>query len=268
MNATSSAVSRPPISPNLSHAFGGVWRLTVRRCLLPGHWLIVAGLVALLALVTTATVHQPRVSERFFTWTSGFYLSFLIPLFAFVSAGGTLRDELKPGSVDYIFTRPIPRSAFVVFKFIAHLACVQLDFLVALAALAAVGVYRGVPGILAAMPLLFLGQFLALLAFSAFGFLCGIFTSRYVIVGLIYGAVIEVGLGQIPTALNQLAMTHQVKLIVKPLLTMTTLVDGLPAGQSELMGAAVLAIFSTVALGVAALIFSSRELAGASSRDT
>src|SRR4051812_7727312 len=145
MNATLPAFSPPRVAPNLRHAFGGVWRLTIRRLLMPEHWLIVAGLAALLALITTATVHEPRVSDRFFTWTCGFYLTFLIPLFSFISAGGAIRDELKPGSVDYVFTRPIPRISFVVFKFVAHVACAQLDFLVALATLVAVGLFRGVP---------------------------------------------------------------------------------------------------------------------------
>src|SRR5436305_792065 len=55
-------------------------------------------------------------------------------------------------------------------------------------------------------------------AFGGFGFLGGFLTSRYIIIGLAYGVVIEVGVGQIPTQLSKLSMTHQVQGMLQSLL--------------------------------------------------
>ena len=83
---------------------------------------IVGGLVGLvlLTLLTFAIVRPGRVMP-FSNWTAGFYLTFLVPLLAFLSGGGAMRDEMKPSSVDYVLTRPVRRTAFVVFRFLSHL---------------------------------------------------------------------------------------------------------------------------------------------------
>ena len=165
-----------------------------------------------------------------------------------------MRDELKSGTVDYVLTRPVRRPAFLVFKFISHTLCAQIDFLIALAVVLALGTARGVPDLAAAAPQLLLGQMLLVAAASAFGFLSGIVTSRYVVIGLLYAGVIEAGVGQIPTQLSRLSMTRQVRDFLDP-----------SAGEAASAVAAlgtigVLLMFTGVALAVAAAIFNRREL--------
>ena len=48
------------------------------------------------------------------------------------------------------------RPAFVLFRFLAHVACTQFEFLLALAAVVGIGAYRQVPELWAAVPLLLL----------------------------------------------------------------------------------------------------------------
>ena len=132
---------------------------------------------------------------RTLNWVATFYVCFVVPILSFISAGGVARDDLKADAVDYIFTRPVRRPMFVLFRYVAHVACTQLDFLLALAVVVGVGVSLNVPGMMAAVPALLVAQACAIVAFSAFGFLCGMFTSRYVIVGLLYGSIVEVGIG-------------------------------------------------------------------------
>jgi len=75
-----------------------------------------------------------------------------VPVMAFISAAGAMRDEMKSGTVDYVLTRPLPKPALVVFKYLAHLACAQVDFLCAFAVVVAIGMYRHAPGLTAILP--------------------------------------------------------------------------------------------------------------------
>ena len=255
----------PRVMPNAAHAFGGIWRLTIRRFASPMRWLIVGGMLFLLGLLATA----PN-SARYLNWVATFYVCFVVPILSFISAGGVARDDLKADAVDYIFTRPVRRPMFVLFRYVAHVACTQLDFLLALAVVVGVGVSLNVPGMMAAVPALLVAQACAIVAFSAFGFLCGMFTSRYVIVGLLYGSIVEVGIGNVPTQLNRISMVRQVLSILQPVLGEQRVGLGGPLAAEPLSmttAIALLLTFSAAMLAVAALVFALKELAGASGRD-
>jgi ABC-type transport system involved in multi-copper enzyme maturation permease subunit len=159
--------------------------------------------------------------------------------------------------VDYVFTRPVRRPAYLAGKYLSHLVCTQLDFLLPFAVLLAVGLSRHIPGLGAAAPLLLLGQAVTIAAFSAFGFLCGILTSRYVVIGLVYAATVEAGLGNIPTALNRVSLTHHVRAMLAPL-------AGHAGADAEgpLAATLQLLLWSAAMLTLAAVVFSRRELAG------
>ena len=248
----------PRVAPHLAHAWGGIWRLTFRRQLLPAHWLTLGLGLAVLALLFIGGAHGGTPAKAL-DWTIGFYISFLVPALAFMAAGGVMREEMKSGTVDYVLTRPVPRPAFVVFKFVAHTLCLQLDFLLAFVLVAFFAASRQVPDLPGVLVKLFYGQLLLLTAFSALGFLCGAITSRYVVIGLAYAGIIEVGVGQIPTQLSRLSMTHQVRDLLTTQLGGSATVTSAP-GVFATTG--MLAGFALVALAVAAAIFSLRELSG------
>ncbi len=268
---TSSLLAAPRVTPNPWHALGGIWRLAARRFFARNYWLSVIGLLALLALLVYSMVysaHPMGHARQFFGFVTLFYLAIILPITTFVSAAGAIRDDLKPGSVDYVFTRPLRRPAFVVFKYLAQMACLQIDFLLSFVVLTVVGVYRDVPGLGETLPMLLAAQFLLVLVFSAFGLFCGILTSRYVIIGLIYGAVVEVGLGQIPTQLNKVALIKQVLGTVNPYLDQAvsglalTTMNPAPTPFATLV---LLLGFVAAMLVLAALVFSRQELAGSQS---
>ncbi len=246
------------VAPNLAHAWGGIWRLTFRRLLLPSHWLTLGIGIAVLTLMFIGGVHGGG-PERFLEWASSFYVAFLVPALAFMGAGGVMRDEMKSGNVDYVLTRPVPRPAFVGFKFLAHLICTQIDFLVAFGLVMAFGITRHVPDLPATALKLLGGQMLMITGFSAFGFLCGTITSRYVVIGLAYAGIIEVGIGQIPTQISRLSMTHQVRGVLSPLWDRNVELATVPGWP---MTIAMLILFSVVMLGAAAGVFTRRELSG------
>jgi len=251
----------PRVAPNLSHAFGGVVRLALYRFASPSQWLWTAGTLLLVAvLAETGTRSGDR--NDFLGWSTEFYIAFFLPALAFLSGGGAIRDEMKGNAVDYILTRPVPRWAYLIFRYVGQWVCVQLSYLPIFAVLAGVGLYRQIPDLGSALPVLFLAQSLAITGFLALGFLCGVLTSRYVVVGLIYGGIVELGFGRIPVQLSELSMTHQFR----------QLLHILPAHQPVVLVAAqtsAVIIGLTVGMVIlAAAVFGQRELAGARSGET
>ncbi len=255
---TASTFSPARVAPNLSHVWGGIWRLTVRRFLLPGHWLTLGLGLAVLTLLLIGGGHSGSPA-RFLDWTVGFYITFLVPALSFVAAGGAMRDEMKSGNVDYVLTRPVPRPAFVVFKFIAHTIGVQIDFLFAFGVVTFFAVSRHVPDLGWVTIKLLFGQMLLITAFSALGFLCGVISSRYVVIGLAYAGIIEAGVGQIPTQLSRLSMTHQVRDLLTFLLGGSAPVTSVP---SLISTTSLVALFGVIFVAAAAAIFSLCELSG------
>lgn len=272
MNATSREFPAPRVRANATHAFGGIWRLTVRRFYSPGRWAVLAAMLGVLVLfsIPSAPNHAAAV-HGFLPWAARFYVCFLVPILAFISAAGVMRDDLGAGSVDYLFTRPVRRPAFVAFRYLAHVACAQLDFLLALIVVTGIGLYHEVPGLWAALPWLLLGQVMVIIAFSAFGFLCGMLTSRYVIIGLLYGAIVEVGVGNVPTQLNYVSMIRQILGLLRPVIGTEKNATGAAALELALGTPATLAVllgFSAAMIGVTAAVFAFREMAGPANRDS
>jgi hypothetical protein len=141
-----------------------------------------------------------------------------------------------------------------------------LQCLLALAVLVAVGGIRQVPGLATATTSLLLAQVLAVMAFSAFGFACGAYTSRYLIIGIIYANLIEMGIGNIPTQLNRLSMTHHLRTVTSSLLHQQT--EGRTPSDSLLTSTGALILFSLIFLALSAALFSLREATGAKPKES
>ena len=255
----------PPATPDWRRAFGGVWRLTYRRFLAPANLGILAGLLGLLALLALSGVHTGN-AEHFAQWSVHFYLALVVPVIAFLTAAGSIQDDMKPATVDYVLTRPIRRHAFVLYRYLSHTLCLQVQCLLALAVLVAVGAFRQVPELVSIAPSLLLAQILAITAFSALGFALGAYTSRYLIWGIVYANVIELGIGHIPTQLNRLSMTLHVRTIASSILHLPS------KGSAQLAdlpsSIVALLVFSVVLTAIAATLFSLKESAGAKPRES
>ena len=244
-------VSAPPIR-RVHHALGGIWRLTWHRTFsrsaLGVTFVLLVGLGALTALAV-----PPGNSAHFREWSTGFYLTLLLPVGVFLAAAGAVRDELKPGSVDYVLTRAVPRPAFFAFKYLSLLGCLQLLALLTTSVVIGVGLWRGVPDLAVRSGQLVLAQTAAVTAFSALGILCGTLTARYLVLGLVYGAVVEVGIGRIPMQINRLSINHHVRDLLDDIHAPTAL--------------SLIALITLVLLAAAMLVFATREFAGDQVKD-
>jgi ABC-2 type transport system permease protein len=201
--------STPRVSPRLSTALGGVIHLTwaqqvVRRNVVWSVLLLAAiGGVGLM-------LSQYGDPQRFINWLNQIFLMLSVPLVSFDAGARAIREDLKPGAVDYIITRPVPRWGYAMFKYIAQwcvimpLALGGLGMMLLLAQalevqLLPMAVYVGV-------------TMAGVSAFLALGFLMGSLTSRYVLLGLFYAGLIEAAVGNIPTQLNNLSILRHLRI--------------------------------------------------------
>lgn len=260
-SAASPSFPPPRVTPNLAHAFGGVLRLALYRFAAPNAWLWTLGAMLVVG-VLAGTGTRAGDHKEFLSWSTEFYIAFLLPTLAFLSGGGAIRDEMKGNAVDYILTRPVPRWAYLLFRYVAQWVSTQISYLPVFAVLAGVGIYHHIPGLGSALPALLLGQALSLTVFLAFGFFAGVLTPRYVVLGLTYGATVEVGLGHIPVQLSQLSMTHQLRAFLERLPLHE------PLGLAAVQTSAVVIGTAVGLLIIAAALFAHRELAGARPSET
>lgn len=233
----------------MRHAAFGILLLTLRRHFRWGHAAAVAVMLAVFALILVSFLHAGNGAARYLGFNLSFYFTFLLPLLAFIGGGGAWRDEMKPEAADFFLLRGVPKPLYLALRYGAHVICAEIDFLPALALIVSLGAIRHVPGIGAALPVMLLAQCLGVAAYSAFGFLCAALTTRWVIVGLAYGSLVEVGLGSLPLAVNKLAMSHQVRVL-------------LSAGGRLWLPTAYLLLAAAVFTTLAALRFSRHELLG------
>jgi hypothetical protein len=158
------------------------------------------------------------------------------------------------------------RHTFVLSRYFSQLICLQVQYLLALGVLVAVAALRQVPDLSETVPSLLLAQVLAIPAYSAMGFAFGAFTNRFIVIGLIYGGIIELGIGNIPTQINSIAMLHQVRSIANSVLPQrgkaAQYVESLPTAMTTLL------VASVIFLAISALLFSTRETVGSKPKDT
>ncbi len=257
--------STMPIRPAWGRAFGGIWRLTYRRFTGKGQLVTLAVLLAALLLLTRIIVRAGG-EDAFFRWVVGFYLIAIVPIVAFVSGGGMIHDDTKPGTVDYVLTRPVRRSVFVIARFVSQLICLQVMLLVVLLGMLGVGWSYGVGDLATTIPELGLAQACTITAFLAMGYLCGAITSRYLVLGITYAGTVEMGLGHIPIQLSKLSVLRHVKAFLVERFPHAIDITVTPQGAGTTM--AMVLIFVVVWLAGAAVLFSLQEFAGQRPKET
>jgi hypothetical protein len=124
----------------------------------------------------------------------------------------------------------------------------------------AIGTAKNIPGVAAAVPTLLLAQSVLVTAFFSFGFLSGVLTSKYIVIGLLWGALLEIGVGNIPTELARISFTHQVRELLQPVLPHAR--AAVASDQTAFGIVLTLLVASAAMVGMVAFIFSKRELAG------
>ena len=209
---------------------------------------------------------QDKLQVGSWTWgrTRGYYhglvnlyFSLVMPLVCVAGCGAVLRDELQADTLGFLVTRPLTRGRLLLLKFFAEQAWLQLLFLGETLLLFAVGAVRDVPHLGALLPLFAVTQLLAVAVWGALGLLLGQLTQRFLAVGIVYGLIVEVGIGHIDTNINTLSMFRHLDSLLGRDTALQSVFQWPLHGVPLSVAAPLLA--TLVFAGVAALLFNFRE---------
>jgi len=119
------------------------------------------------------------------------------------------------------------------------------------------GALRHIPQLGTLLPLFLAAQFLAVPAWSALGLFLGQITKRYLPVALVYGLIVELGIGDIPTNINTLSMMRHLKTLLSNDPALQSLYEW--SGTGVVLPVGALLLGAALFLALAAVLFTFRE---------
>jgi hypothetical protein len=192
-------------------------------------------------------------TASFYHWLVDFYILLIVPLACVRGCGALIRDEVQTDTLGFLITRPISRARLLVVKYLSQVLWLELLLMVETLLLFAAGAARGIPALGVLLPLVLAVQFLAIPAWSALGVLLGQVTTRYMAAALVYGGVVEMGIGRIPTNINTLSLMRHIKTLLSQNAALQGVYDW-PEGRVATALLA-LAVAPVIFMTVSALLF-------------
>lgn len=145
---------------------------------------------------------------RFSRWVVfGLYLGFAMPLFALAYASGALGGEREGRTLIWLATRPMPRGAVYLAKFVGVLPWCVLVSVVGFAAVCLAGGDLGRQAFEVYLPAVVAGT----LGLSALFHLMGAVFRRPAVVGLVYVFFFETLVANLPGSLKRLSLNYYVR---------------------------------------------------------
>jgi ABC-2 type transport system permease protein len=146
------------------------------------------------------------------------YIRFIVPVLGVFYGTALIADEVEDKTITYLFTRPIPRSAVLLGKYFAYLACTVLLVLPSVMLVFFLVVPIGGSSIGAAFPSLVIDFGMLTLGLAAYGAvfaLVGTRLKRPLVVGLVYAFGWEPGVLLFPGYLKRLTVAYYMQALVK-----------------------------------------------------
>jgi len=201
------------LSPAFGRGFRAIWLLTWRTRLagrrIPG---LCFGLLFIPTLAWFSV--DPGQSEAYFHWLLDTYFLLMVPLVCLGVFGGMIRDEIQADTLGFLLTRPVSRAKLFLLKYLSHVLWVQMTAFITALLIFSAGIGRHIPQLISVLPLFLFTQALAILAYAALSSFFGLLSQRYIVLGIVYGFVVEMGIGRIPTNINSLSLSHHVRTIL------------------------------------------------------
>jgi ABC-2 type transport system permease protein len=145
------------------------------------------------------------------------YIRFIVPVLGVFYGTALIADEVEDKTITYLFTRPIPRSAVLLGKYAAYLACTVLIVLPSVMLVFFLVVPTGGSSIAEAFPSLVvdLGMLaLGLAAYGALFALVGTRIKRPLVVGLVFAFGWEPAVLLFPGYLKRLTVAYYLQALV------------------------------------------------------
>jgi ABC-2 family transporter protein len=193
----------------------------------------------------------------FYHWLIDLYFFVLLPLNCVRGCGGLIRDELQSNTLSFLTTRPLSRAGLLIAKYISQVGLLQITLGAQTILVFAAAYLRLIPSLGALLPVFLAAQFLAVPAWSALGAFLGLFSRRYLALALVYGAIVELGIGRIPTNINTLSLMRHLKTLLAQNQALRNLYDW--SDKGALLSAGALIAATGIFLTLAALLFTFRE---------
>jgi ABC-2 type transport system permease protein len=196
-----------------------LYTLTFRQHLHGRRWMVMGVLFLLppaLAVLIRATATDTPVVVMEFLLVFLFIPQALLPLMALVYAAGIIQDEQEEQTLTYLLIRPIPRWAIYLVKLLATLTTTVLLTIV-FTALTYAAVYIGAQTDVNDVPLRMLKacaiHSAAVVTYCCLFGLIGLYTKRALIAGILYAAVIEGLLANLPFSLRLITVIYYTRVI-------------------------------------------------------
>jgi ABC-type transport system involved in multi-copper enzyme maturation permease subunit len=146
------------------------------------------------------------------------YIRFIVPILGVFFGTSLIADEVEDKTITYLFTRPIPRSAVLLGKYLAYVACTVLLVLPSVILVFFLIVPMGgssiaseFPALLTDLAMLALG----LIAYGAVFALVGTRLKRPLIIGLVFAFGWEPAVLLFPGYLKRVTVAYYMQALVK-----------------------------------------------------
>jgi ABC-2 type transport system permease protein len=146
------------------------------------------------------------------------YIRFIVPVLGVFYGTSLIADEVDDKTITYLFTRPIPRRAVMLGKYLAYLVCTVLLVLPSVMLVFFLVVPTGGSTIAEGFPLLLIdfGMLIAgLAAYGAVFAFVGTWLKRPLIVGLVFAFGWEPAVLLFPGYLKRLTVAYYLQALVK-----------------------------------------------------
>ena len=242
------------LSPSFWKTLRGVWSMSWRPW---ADWTRAPRWAWLLILPTMMWLTVENYSdEGFFNWFS-FYVLFVTPLWCAVYCGAMIRSEAQADTMSFLLTRPQTRARLLTAKYLASVGLLQIALGLETALIIGVGVGKDISEAATLLGPVLATQALCLFAWCGLGTLFGLATSKHVLLAIVYGAVVEFGIGNIETNLNNLSLIRHLKTL---LANNTAIADQFGWTPDGLWKAAlILAVAPILTVFLSAIVFTVRE---------
>ena len=200
-------------------ALATLYALTVRQHLHGKRWVVMgvlfllpAGLAVLIR--STAPDVPPRVLE--FLLAMMFIPQLLLPLVALLYASGMIQDEQEEQTITYLLIRPLPKWAIYVAKLLATLTT-TVALTVVFTGLTYAAIYVGVGSLAEGALVRCLKaagiHSLGVIAYCCLFGLLSLVTKRTLVIGVVYTAVVEGLLANLPFGIRLMTVIYHTRLI-------------------------------------------------------
>ena len=196
-----------------------LYTLTLRQHLRGKRWLVTSALFllpAVLALVIRATAKDVPGVGLEFIFAFMLVPQALLPLAALLYASGMIQDEQEEQTITYLLIRPIPKWALYLVKLLATLTT-TVTLTILFTALTYAAIYVGMesrPGdVLTRCAKAATIHSLSVIAYCCLFGLISLLTRRTLIVGIVYAALVEGLLANLPLSVRLVAVIYYARVI-------------------------------------------------------